>query len=122
MPKKKSVKNKKRKNNLGNGNNSLAPLRRGFAFVSSKAVLVRKIDKAILPLESIKKEYEQIVRTPFVVGRGFISRRFLCIYRLFSAGASPRPTIFPAGKPALWNAPLEALFLCPWVYIPAAKC
>jgi len=39
-----------------------------------------------------EKEYEQIVRTPFVVGRGFISRRFLCIYRLFSAAASHRPT------------------------------
>ena len=57
-----------------------------------------------------EKEYEQNARTPFVVGRGFISRRFLGIYRLFSAGASPRPTIFPAGKPALWKAPLRKCF------------
>ena len=42
--------------------------------------------------KTCEKEYEQIVRTPFVVGRGFISRRFLCIYRLFSAAASHRPT------------------------------
>ena len=39
-----------------------------------------------------EKEYGQIVRTPFVVGRGVISRRFLCIYRSFSAAASHRPT------------------------------
>ena len=42
MLKKKSVKSKKRQNNLGNGDSYLAPLRRGFAFVSTKAVLVRK--------------------------------------------------------------------------------
>ena len=36
--------------------------------------------------------YFVILSTPFVVGRGFISRRFLCIYRLFSAAASHRPT------------------------------
>ena len=51
-----------------------------------------------------EKEYEQNARTPFVVGRGFISRRFLGIYRLFSAGASPRPTIFPAGKTCFMGA------------------
>jgi len=44
-----------------------------------------------LQSKACEKEYEQIVRTPFVVGRGFISRRFLCIYRLFSAAASHRP-------------------------------
>jgi len=37
-------------------------------------------------------------RTPFIVGRGFISRRFIILYRLFSAAASHRPTIFSAGK------------------------
>ena len=58
-----------------------------------------------------EKEYEQIVRTPVVVGRGVISRRFVCIYRLVSAGASPRPTIFPASKPALWNAPIRVVFV-----------
>ena len=45
-----------------------------------------------LQSKACEKEYEQIVRTPFVVGRGVISRRFLCIYRLFSAAASHRPT------------------------------
>ena len=45
-----------------------------------------------LQSKACEKEYEQIVRTPFVVGRGFISRRFLCIYRLFSAATSHRPT------------------------------
>ena len=33
MPKKKSVKNKKRKNNLGNGDSYLAPPRAGLSFV-----------------------------------------------------------------------------------------
>ena len=37
MPKKKSVKNKKRKNNLENGNSYLAPSRAGLFFVSSDA-------------------------------------------------------------------------------------
>ena len=45
MPKKKNVKNKKRKNNLEDGNNLSARLARVFAFVSTKAVLVRKIDE-----------------------------------------------------------------------------
>ena len=38
MLKKKSVKNKKRKNNLENGNSYLAPSRAGLFFVSSDAV------------------------------------------------------------------------------------
>ena len=60
--------------------------------------------------KACEKEYEQIVRTPFVVGRGFISRRFLCIYRLFSAAASHRPTRLRQVKPALWKAPLQGSF------------
>ena len=34
---------------------------------------------------SMEKECEQIVRTPFSVGRGFISRRFIIQYHLFPA-------------------------------------
>ena len=59
--------------------------------------------------KACEKEYEQIVRTPFVVGRGFISRRFLCIYRLFSAAASHRPTRLRQVKPALSQVPLSGL-------------
>jgi len=51
--------------------------------VDTKAVLVRKIDKAILPPDSIKKEYGQIVSTPFA---------------------------FRQVKPALWKTPLRETF------------
>ena len=51
-----------------------------------------------LQSKTCEKEYEQIVRTPFAVGRGFISRRLLFYTACFSAAASHRPTIFATGK------------------------
>ena len=52
MPKEKSVKSKKRKNNLENGNNSLAPPRAGLSFVFciSKATTKTVVAHFILPL------------------------------------------------------------------------
>ena len=52
MPKKKSVKNKKRKNNLGNGDSYLAPPRAGFSLFSAyqKAPTKNVVANFILPL------------------------------------------------------------------------
>ena len=54
-----------------------------------------------LQSKACEKEYEQIVRTPYVVGRGFISRRIIKFLSFSTAAASHRPTMFATGKPAL---------------------
>ena len=63
-----------------------------------------------LQSKACEKEYEQIVRTPFVVGRGFISRRFVILYRLFSAAASHRPTILRQVNLLYGRHPFDLLF------------
>ena len=60
--------------------------------------------------KACKKEYEQIVRTPFVVGRGFISRRFIKFMLFVAAAPRHRPTMLSV-KSALWKTPLEVDFL-----------
>ena len=52
----------------------------------------KRCNTLYLVSKALKRSTNKIARTPFIVGRGFISRRFLCIYRLFSAAASHRPT------------------------------
>ena len=64
-----------------------------------------------LQSEACEKEYEQIVRTPFVVGRGFISRRFICIYRLFSAEQAPALRYFRQVNLLYGNHPLGVFLL-----------
>ena len=98
-----------------------------MAFVYKKAVLVRKKDrlseftnkrltpggKLLLPPGStkrcntlllamgVKRSTNKIARTPFVVGLGVISRRFVILYRSFSAAASHRPTLLQESKNCL---------------------
>ena len=43
--------------------------------------------------KACEKEYEQTVRTPFVVGRGFISRRFIKFMLFVAAAPRHRPTM-----------------------------
>ena len=59
--------------------------------------------------KACEKEYERIVRTPFVVGRGFISRRFIKFMLFVAAAPRHRPTMLSV-KSALWKTSLMGLF------------
>ena len=64
-----------------------------------------------LQSKACEKEYEQIVRTPFVVGRGFISRRFVILSVYFRRQQATALRYFRQVKPALRKAPLRRGFL-----------
>ena len=63
--------------------------------------------------KAYEKEYEQIARTPFIVGRGFISRRFLCFAVCFRRQQATALRFCRQVKSALWKAPLPTFFVAP---------
>ena len=86
---------------------TFALLRMTWARVSSqrnvsliKSVAVKRKGHINLKKHDVRKGVRTNARTPFVVGRGVISRRFICFYRLFSAAPRHRPTRSQQVKPA----------------------
>ena len=66
-----------------------------------------------LASKTCEKEYEQNCLYSFVVGRGFISRRFLWFYCLFSAAPRHRPTIFSEKQNLLYGR--RPLYVLPFL-------